>query len=125
MDHFRIWYIGDGYVEGIPVAIYENDDRTLPDADNDLFPVREYDTGGRLTHFKTPTNDAHGSFLIKIDYEYDDQNRISRLTYEYDLREESDDYAAFSPLYPPFPLPIKEVPALSRDFFDTLRACLA
>lgn len=98
MDSFRIWYIGDGYVEGIPVAIYENNDGALPDADDDLFPVREYDTEGRLTHFETPTDDARGSFLIKIDYEYDDQNRISRLTYEYDLREESDDYCDISVL---------------------------
>ena len=62
-----------GYVEGILL-------------DSNAKPVRRYDGKGRLTHFEALGLDFDGEapFLVKTDYEYDSQNRVSRVVYEYE-----------------------------------------
>ena len=67
-----------GYVEGILL-------------DSEAKPVRRYDGEGRLIHFEAQGLDFDGAapFLVKTDYEYDSQNRVSRVVYEYEYMDKN------------------------------------
>lgn len=66
-----------GYVEGILI-------------DPKAKPVREYDSNGCLTHFEALGLDFDGTapYLIKADYEYEDNNRVSRVKREVEYLDE-------------------------------------
>lgn len=71
-----------GYVEGILL-------------DSEAKPVRRYDGEGRLIHFEAQGLDFDGAapFLVKTDYEYDSQNRVTCVVYEYEYLDK--DYVSY------------------------------
>lgn len=63
------WSFYTGYLEGIQY---------------DEYPARFYDSEGRLTHFEAVRIDLDTAepLIVKADYEYDRQNRVSRVSYQ-------------------------------------------